>query len=66
MFEQVCAMAAIFVDKVIKHLSVELMDALLKVFIVNKRKVLKSLDVQGYCQLMLEVHLIYSFIVQVY
>lgn len=59
-------MAAIFVDKVIKHLSVELMDALLKVFIVNKRKVLKSLDVQGYCQLMLEVHLIYSFIVQVY
>lgn len=51
-------MAAIFVDKVIKHLSVELMDALLKVFIVNKRKVLKSLDVQGYCQLMLEIEYI--------
>ncbi|XP_024363496.1 exocyst complex component SEC5B isoform X5 [Physcomitrium patens] len=55
---EVCAMAAIFVDKVIKHLSVELMDALLKVFIVNKRKVLKSLDVQGYCQLMLEIEYI--------
>lgn len=42
-------------EKVINHLTEGLMEALLNVFTENKTKVLKLLDVQGYCQLMLEV-----------
>jgi len=52
---QVYAGANPFVEKVINHLAAGLMDALLNVFTEAKGKVLKVLDVQGYCQLMLEV-----------
>lgn len=52
---QVYAGAKPYVEKVINHLTEGLMEALLNVFTENKTKVLKLLDVQGYCQLMLEV-----------
>lgn len=55
---EVYAGAKPFVEKVINHLAEGLMEALLNVFTENKTKVLKSLDVQGYCQLMLEVEYI--------
>lgn len=55
-YGQVYAGAKPFVEKVINHLAEGLIEALLNVFTENKTKVLKSLDVQGYCQLMLEVH----------
>ena len=55
-YGQVYAGAKPFVEKVINHLTEGLLEALLNVFTENKTKVLKSLDVQGYCQLMLEVH----------
>lgn len=42
-------------EKVINHLAEGLMEALLNIFTENRTKVLKRLDVQGYCQLMLEV-----------
>jgi len=54
-FGQVYAGAKPFVEKVISHLAEGLVEALLNVFTENKTKVLKGLDVQGYCQLMLEV-----------
>lgn len=55
---EVYAGAQPFVEKVINHLAEGLLEALLNVFTENKTKVLKSLDVQGYCQLMLEVEYI--------
>ncbi|CAK9237296.1 unnamed protein product [Sphagnum troendelagicum] len=55
---EVYAGANPFVEKVINHLAAGLMDALLNVFTEAKGKVLKVLDVQGYCQLMLEVEYI--------
>ena len=55
-YGQVYAGAKPFVEKVINHLAEGLLEALLNVFTENKTKVLKSLDVQGYRQLMLEVH----------
>lgn len=68
LLRQVYAGAQPFVEKVINHLAEGLLEALLNVFTENKTKVLKSLDVQGYCQLMLEVHvdylLVLSFVIR--
>lgn len=64
-FGQVYAGAKPFVEKVINHLAEGLMEALLNVFTENKTKVLKSLDVQGYCQLMLEVHVDFHLVSKV-
>lgn len=60
-YGQVYAGAKPFVEKVINHLAEGLLEALLNVFTENKTKVLKSLDVQGYCQLMLEVNMDFLF-----